>query len=308
MLQRVGFKMSMERISRLNAVVMLTILTTSGAPNAGAGAPEPRHFEPIPSSSPMQRETPIQVLVSKDVRTPGRVTYRYRFVNGNPFPIARVTLGYDEGYGVNELSVAPLGSDFEKALAVGAQSPPGWIFHLAPTEEDSLFGIEWEVESGSSALLGGTSLDGFSVTLESEDEAYERGHWLINTTSAEDDYPHTWFILPDGKTKLPPSSILAQTGIKVHSWPGGDSIRVEVAPGNEGRVTAQMYDSARRVRLLHSAWMSAGSHDLVWDGRNDSGAAVPEGEYFIRVWTPKGLRQARVMLERQGLTDEPEQK
>jgi len=299
--QRVAFKMFMERISRLSAAALLVILNASGAINADAGVPGPRRFDPIPSSSPMQRETPIQVLVSKQILTSGHVTYHYRVVNGNPFPVARVTLGYDEAYGVNELSVTPLGSDFEKASAVGALSPPGWIFHLAPTEEDSLFAIEWDAEPLSGALPGAKSLDGFSVTLDSEDEAYERGHWLINTTSNDDDYPHTWFVLPEAKSTLPPSSIQAQSGIKVSPWTGGDSIRVEVEPGNEGRVTAQMYNSAgRRVRLLHAAWMSAGPHDVLWDCRNDSGAEMPDGEYFVRVWTRRGLRQARVMLERNG--------
>jgi len=266
-----------------------------------AGEVPQRQFEPIPSPSVMQRDTPVQVLVSKQVLGHGHVSYHYRLVNGNPFPIARVTLGYDDFYGVNELLYTPLGWDPDEALASGTQSPPGWTFHLVPTEEDSLFAIEWEVEAGSSALPGGTSLDGFSVTLGGEDAGYERGHWSISTTCEDDYYPHTWFILPDGKTKLHPSSIQAHTGVDVHAAEHGDSVRVAVGPVGGGRVTAQVYGSSgRRVRLLYSGSVPPGTLELLWDGRDDSGSEMPGGGYFVRVWGPQGLRQARVTLARSG--------
>lgn len=259
----------------------------------------PRHFEPIPSPSPMQRDTPVQVLVSKQVLGPGRVTYRYCVVNGNPFPIARVTLGYDEFYGVNELSYVPLGWEIDEAPASGSQSPPGWAFHLVPTEEDSLFMIEWEVESASAALRGNTSLDGFSVTLGGEDDAYERGHWAIITTGGDDYYPHTWFILPDGKTKLHPSSIQAQADVRVCSGATGDSVGIGFDTTNGARVTVRVYDgSGKSVRILNTAYLPAGAHGLVWDGRDDLGAEVSDGEYFARIWAPQGLRQARVLIAR----------
>jgi hypothetical protein len=247
----------------------------------------------------MQRDTPVQVLVSKRVLGPGRVTYRYRVVNGNPFPIARVTLGYDEFYGVNELSYVPLGWEIDEAPASGSQSPPGWAFHLVPTEEDSLFMIEWEAESASAALRGGTSLDGFSVTVGGEDNAYERGHWAIITAGGDDYYPHTWFILPDGKTKLHPSSIQAQADVRVRAV--GDSIGIGFDTVDGARVTVRVYDaSGKSVRILNSAYMTAGPHELVWDGRDDAGVEVPIGEHFVRIWVPQGLRQARVVLRRSG--------
>jgi hypothetical protein len=249
----------------------------------------------------MQRDTPVQILVSKEVLGPDRVTYHYRVVNGNPFPIARVTLGYDDLYGENELLYRPLGWDSEEAPASGTQSPPGWAFQLVPTEEDSLFAIVWQVETGSSALLGGASLDGFAVTLGGEDMAYERGHWSINTTGGDDYYPHTWFILPDGKTKLHPSSIQVQSGIVVRPATNGDSIRIAVGITDASRVAVQMYNSAgRRVRLLHSGFMVRGIRELVWDGSDDVGTDLPDGSYFVRVWTSQGLRQARVVLARSG--------
>lgn len=220
-------------------------------------------------------------------------------MNGNPYPIARVTLGYDEFYGVNELLYEPLGWDPDDAPASGTHSPPGLVFHLVPTEEDSLFAIEWEVESGVIPLMGGTSLDGFSVTLGGEDEAYERGHWSITTTGSDDYTPHTWFILPDGEAKLSSSSIQAQTGVRVRTGAVGHSVGIGFETVDGARITVRVYDaSGKSVRILSAVYMPAGAHELTWDGREDSGAEVPNGEYFVRIWAPQGLRQARVTLVR----------
>ncbi len=282
-----------------SVVVAGAILGACCAPYADAGGRPPRRFLPIPSPSPMQRDTPVQVLVSKEVLGSGHVTYRYRVVNGNPFPIARVTLGDDYFYGVSELLYEPLGWEMDEAPASGTQSPPGWAFHLIPTEEDSLFMIEWEADSTSSALPGGASLDGFSVTVGGEDEAYERGHWEISTTCDDDYYPHTWFVLPERGAKPPPSSIQAHTGVRVRSGGVGDSVGIGFDTVDGARVTVFVYNPAGTlVRTLNTAYLAAGAHELVWDGRDDSRAELPDGEYFVRIWAPQGLRQARVVLAR----------
>lgn len=249
----------------------------------------------------MQRETPVQVLVSKEVLGPGRVTYRYRVVNGNPFPIARVTLGDDYFYGTSELLYEPLGWEIDDAPASGTQSPPGWAFHLIPTEDDSLFMIEWEADSTSSGLPGGTSLDGFAVTVGGEDEAYERGHWEIMTTCDDDYYPHTWFILPERGTNPHPSSIQAHTGVRVRPGAADDSVGIGFDTVDGARVAVFVFDSAgERVRTLNTGYLAAGKHELIWDGRDDSRVELPDGEYFVRIHASQGLRQARVVLARFG--------
>jgi len=47
--------------------------------------------------------------------------------------------------------------------------------------------------------------------------------------------------------------------------------------------------------LLVSQTMSAGSHSVVWDGKNESGIPVTSGEYFCSVSTD-GIKQAKKML------------
>lgn len=50
-----------------------------------------------------------------------------------------------------------------------------------------------------------------------------------------------------------------------------------------GRVRIQVYDLAgRRVRTLADQEFTAGDHQVVWDGTDDTGAAAPRGAYFVR--------------------------
>jgi hypothetical protein len=70
---------------------------------------------------------------------------------------------------------------------------------------------------------------------------------------------------------------------------GGTASRVEIAVFNA---------AGRRVRQLVSGMKSAGRYEVAWDGRGESGAPMPAGVYFLRVWT--GTRQMvnRVTLVR----------
>ena len=59
--------------------------------------------------------------------------------------------------------------------------------------------------------------------------------------------------------------------------------RLSFEIATEGRVRAMVYDvGGRRVAMLADGPMAAGRHDLVWDGRGESGAARP-GLYFCRI-------------------------
>jgi hypothetical protein len=49
-------------------------------------------------------------------------------------------------------------------------------------------------------------------------------------------------------------------------------------------VTLSVYDlNGRLVRVLQHGAMPAGSHSVIWDGRNDKGATVPSGIYLCRM-------------------------
>ena len=51
----------------------------------------------------------------------------------------------------------------------------------------------------------------------------------------------------------------------------------------------------RQVRELESIPSASGWHEIVWDGRDDAGRALPNGSYWIRLWTPGETRTVRVV-------------
>jgi hypothetical protein len=52
----------------------------------------------------------------------------------------------------------------------------------------------------------------------------------------------------------------------------------------------------QRVRLLAERRFDAGSHDLLWDGRDGSGQAVASGVYFYRLEAPAFTHERRMLL------------
>ncbi len=66
-----------------------------------------------------------------------------------------------------------------------------------------------------------------------------------------------------------------------------------------GLATISVVDIAGRpVRQLLSASQSAGSHELVWNGRAGDGRSVPVGVYFARLLTTSGMMSTKVLLQR----------
>ncbi len=51
----------------------------------------------------------------------------------------------------------------------------------------------------------------------------------------------------------------------------------------------------RRVRRLLDGERSAGTHHLVWDGRDDRGRPLGAGLYFLELRTPAVRRSLRVV-------------
>jgi flagellar hook assembly protein FlgD len=51
-----------------------------------------------------------------------------------------------------------------------------------------------------------------------------------------------------------------------------------------GDVTLDLFDATgRRVRNLVSGTLTAGAHEVEWDGRDDGGSDLPQGVYFYRL-------------------------
>jgi len=72
-----------------------------------------------------------------------------------------------------------------------------------------------------------------------------------------------------------------------HPNPFRGASALQFALPKRGMVTLRVYDlSGREVRTLLSEEMEEGSHDAVWDGRNDAGTELPAGIYFVQLEGP----------------------
>ncbi len=66
-----------------------------------------------------------------------------------------------------------------------------------------------------------------------------------------------------------------------------------------GPVRAAVYNTlGQQVRVLAEGYLSAGSHHIVWDGRDDHGHQVSSGLYFCRVESPGPAVSVKMVLMR----------
>ena len=77
----------------------------------------------------------------------------------------------------------------------------------------------------------------------------------------------------------------SELGIRIVSPnPLAGSARIAVELARASRVSGEVIDPlGRRVRRFGGEELSAGVHELRWDGRDQSGALVPAGTYFLRI-------------------------
>ncbi len=74
-------------------------------------------------------------------------------------------------------------------------------------------------------------------------------------------------------------------------------IRASLRVASAGTVMAGVYDiSGRLVRTLASGPMTAGAHEIQWDGRTDAGARAASGVYALRVQAGKAEASRRVVV------------
>jgi hypothetical protein len=102
-------------------------------------------------------------------------------------------------------------------------------------------------------------------------------------------------------------SVLEQTGVGDLAAGAGPSLRVAPNPAQQGTTIRYLvpatktsrlaiYDpQGRVVRSLSTVPSGSGWHEIVWDGRDDSGRPVASGSYWVRLWTPGETRTVRVV-------------
>lgn len=79
--------------------------------------------------------------------------------------------------------------------------------------------------------------------------------------------------------------------------PFNPETRIHFALPQPMTVTLAVYDLlGRQVRLLHQGLLPEGSHRLLWDGRDASGAAMSSGVYWYRLITPEAVKTGKMVL------------
>ena len=64
-----------------------------------------------------------------------------------------------------------------------------------------------------------------------------------------------------------------------------------------GPIDLAVYDvTGRRVRTLVSGALNAGSHDVIWWGRDDTGGELASGLYFYKMQTDEKTLTRKMLL------------
>ncbi len=108
-----------------------------------------------------------------------------------------------------------------------------------------------------------------------------------------------WFGVDKGETGVESNTVAPKQYELAQNYPNPfnpeTSIRFTL-PVN-GNVDIDIFNSVgQKIRTLVSDKMTAGSHQVVWDGRNDTGHKVSSGIYFYRLKTDKFNKTKKMIM------------
>jgi hypothetical protein len=123
-----------------------------------------------------------------------------------------------------------------------------------------------------------------------------------NATTATVTYQETAY---GPVTTAAPDEIPAAATPRLHNFPNPFNPRTTIEltlPAGSGSVPVEVavFDlRGRRVIQLFGGPLAAGlRHGFTWDGRDDSGRAVPSGVYFARAIVGERVQTAKMLLVR----------
>ncbi len=135
--------------------------------------------------------------------------------------------------------------------------------------------------------LPGTSIanaDGWFASFDTE-EAEAVAGW-------DDNSPVVRFLSPTDVTPLPAGARLAPA----YPNPFNPSTTLRVENDAPCRIRIEVLDVAgRSLRLLADRSFTSGRHELIWDGRDEDGEALPSGLYFASL-TGQGIQAQTTKL------------
>lgn len=175
-------------------------------------------------------------------------------------------------------------------------SPDVLLWSLKPAEEgiaNGLIARVWNLDEGSRPLslsLPPLGIDRATKTTHLETDlapATLMGGHLTGTLARQEMRTyrlHPTYALDETTTGVTPAdpSRLSELGARPNPFRGSGTIHFRTL--ERARVVVEIFDvQGRRVRLLQDGELAAGTHDLVWDGRDDAGRTVVNGVYLARL-------------------------
>jgi hypothetical protein len=107
------------------------------------------------------------------------------------------------------------------------------------------------------------------------------------------------FVPPGGVLAVTPPTGTASALLAARPNPFGASTTIRFVAATSGRAEITVFDLlGRRQRTLLDGHVPAGEREVVWDGRDDSGAQTPAGVYLCRVRTDDIVQTRRMILVR----------
>ena len=157
-------------------------------------------------------------------------------------------------------------------------NPLGGNFKITSTNDSWQFSPDvglWKdkmISTWSSNAAGGTGFDIWANVWE----------WTYPINVDEyrgDTVPETWFLQQNVPNPFNPVTT------------------IEFGIPRAGQVEVQIYNlNGEKVRLLTREYFNAGKHRTIWNGRDDRGAVVPSGIYFIRILSSRYSKTIKATL------------
>ncbi len=217
---------------------------------------------------------------------------------------ASLWLRTDSGWQVNHLGVLPgTFPGYGQAIAYDMTDAGDTIVGYNEFNWGQTTGFVWTLEQGMVPAADFLAAEGFvfpdgfqiaSLTAISSNGAvicgfgYPNGSWEAQGFLAVREN-----VSPVAENQLPGKLRLEGN----YPNPFNPSTTIALAVEHDQQVRLDVFDAAgRRVRTLHDGVLTAGRHQIVWNGQDDRGRQAASGVYFARVRTADGQTDSRRMM------------
>jgi hypothetical protein len=126
------------------------------------------------------------------------------------------------------------------------------------------------------------------------------GYLVTDTLDIQTEYGHHKVILKVDSDLLSriysPEFSTARIG-SVSPNPFSNETRISFSLDNESNVSMVVYNlEGQVIRILASQNFNSGSHEIIWDGRNDAGNEVSSGIYLLKLETDRGVDFKKLII------------